>query len=59
MGSKGIVDHYNLSKKIKVFWLPDGNHDLTPRKKSGISEAENLKGALAEIIHFVKISSNK
>lgn len=59
MGSKETVGQYNLSKRIKIFWLPDGNHDLTPRKKSGISEGENLKDALSEIMHFMNIPSNK
>lgn len=54
MGDIQTVKRFLLSEKIKIEWLPDGNHDLTPRKKSGISERDNKLKALSSILNFVK-----
>lgn len=51
-GTKDEVPGYGLSKKIRVHWLPDGDHSLKPRKASGRTEAENLAEAVAEIVAF-------
>jgi len=57
MGAREIVESYNLSEEIKIIWLGDGNHDLKPRKKSGITEQENFQRALNEISSAINISS--
>lgn len=51
-GTKDEVPGYQLSKAIRVFWLPDGDHGLKPRKKSGLTETENIAAAVAEITTF-------
>ena len=51
-GNKDEVPGYQLSRAIRVFWLPDGDHGLKPRKKSGLTEAENIAAAVAEITTF-------
>ncbi len=51
-GTKDEVPGYHLSQAIRVFWLPDGDHGLKPRKKSGLTEAENIAAAASEIAAF-------
>ena len=52
-GTKEDVAAYNLSKKIKLHWAPDGDHGLKPRKKSGHTENENLDAAVSAIASFI------
>lgn len=52
-GSRAEVDGYPLSDSIQVVWLPDGDHSLKPRKKSGRTEDQNLDEACDEISRFV------
>ena len=43
-GTPDEVATYTLSKAIDILWLPDGDHDLRPRKGiSGFSMADHLK----------------
>lgn len=43
-GTRTEVETYTLSKAIRILWLEDGDHDLTPRKKiSGFSVADHLQ----------------
>jgi predicted alpha/beta-hydrolase family hydrolase len=53
-GCEEEVAGYALSPSIELLWLPDGDHDLAPRKSvSGFSRADHLrtmaKGAAAWI----------
>ncbi|MDK4735975.1 alpha/beta family hydrolase [Rhizobium sp. CNPSo 3490] len=42
-GTKDEVPGYDLSDRIEILWLEDGDHDLRPRKKiSGFSAADHL-----------------
>jgi predicted alpha/beta-hydrolase family hydrolase len=45
MGTREEVAGYALSPSIDIFWAPDGDHDLKPRKASGHSFADNLAAA--------------
>ena len=54
MGTKEEVGTYPLSKKIKMNYLLDGNHDLKPRVKSGKTLEDNLEEAVDEMIKFVE-----
>jgi hypothetical protein len=45
-GSRDDVAGYELSKRIRVEWIPDGEHSLKPRASSGVTEAENLDRAV-------------
>lgn len=43
-GTPAEVAGYNLSDRIEVLWLEDGDHDLRPRKSvSGYSAADHLQ----------------
>ncbi|MBX5042057.1 alpha/beta hydrolase [Rhizobium lentis] len=42
-GTREEVPGYDLSDRIEILWLEDGDHDLKPRKKiSGFSSADHL-----------------
>jgi uncharacterized protein len=52
-GRRDEVEGYKLSKAIEVRFLPDGDHDLKPRKKSGRTREEIWSDAVARIVRFV------
>ncbi|MGO7668431.1 alpha/beta family hydrolase [Rhizobium ruizarguesonis] len=42
-GTRDEVPGYDLSNRIEILWLEDGDHDLKPRKSiSGFSSADHL-----------------
>lgn len=51
-GGTAEVAGYSLSERIAITWLPDGDHDLKPRKKSGHTHAENMEQAIGAIAAF-------
>lgn len=53
LGSVEDVKGYRLSSSIRLEWLPDGDHDLVPRKRSGYTRAENWDTVAAAIIRFI------
>lgn len=54
MGNSEEVNQYNLAKNVKIHWLEDGNHDLKPRKSSGLTQEEHINSA----IQFIRESLN-
>jgi len=52
-GRREEVGGYSLSKSITVDFLPDGDHDLKPRKKSGLTREENWQDAVARMVRFI------
>jgi uncharacterized protein len=46
------IAKYNLSSKIRVEWIPDGDHSFKPRARSGHTEADNLRAAIAAAAAF-------
>lgn len=52
-GTREEVAQYQLSPKIDLHWIPDGDHGLIPRKRSGLTEQDNLANAAAAIADFV------
>ena len=53
-GGVSEVDGYELSSSIELAWMPDGNHSLVPRVRSGFTAAQNLDEATARIAAFVQ-----
>jgi uncharacterized protein len=53
MGDREAVSDLKLSRKIRVHWAEDGDHDLKPRKAAGLTHAQNLRGALDAAAHFL------
>lgn len=54
MGNRAEVAGYALSPAIELVWLPDGDHSFVPRKRSGISEADNVATAVAAVAAFIE-----
>ncbi len=53
MGSKEEIADYVLSPSIHIDYLPDGDHSLKPRVKSGHTLDENLSAAGTAIARFI------
>ena len=45
---------YRLSDRIRMHWIPDGDHSFKPRKASGLDQATNLRSAIAAIVNFIE-----
>ena len=54
LGNRAEVVSYPLSKSIRLHWCPDGDHDLTPRKRSGHSQEDNWRHAMDAIAGFLQ-----
>ncbi len=53
-GTRAEVATYKLPSSIRFLWLTDGEHSFKPRKKSGVTEEQNLQAAIEEINSFVQ-----
>ncbi len=53
-GNRDEVKSYKLPRRVKLHWLPDGDHSLKPRKSSGYTEEDNWNAAVAAIAEFVE-----
>ncbi len=53
LGSREEVEGYALSESVQLRWLPDGDHDLKPRRASGHTRAEHLRTAVQEAADFI------
>ncbi|RED49699.1 alpha/beta family hydrolase [Aestuariispira insulae] len=54
-GGRDAVEAMNLPQDVILRWLPDGDHGLKPRKKSGHTEDGNLSQAVLEICAFMGV----
>lgn len=52
-GNRDEVGSYALSPAIRIAWMPDGDHSLKPRARSGSTERENLQKAIDEGAAFI------
>lgn len=53
-GKQPEVEGYALSDKVKVHFMPDGDHSLKPRKASGFTQAAHIVAAAAQIRLFIQ-----
>ncbi|CAM3674329.1 alpha/beta family hydrolase [Parendozoicomonas haliclonae] len=53
MGDFETVMEYKLAPSIQIQWLPDGNHDLKPRKASGFDYEHHLNTTTRAIKNFI------
>ena len=51
-GTPEEVAGYDLSPRIRLAWIEDGDHDLKPRKASGRTKEQNWQAALAAVAAF-------
>lgn len=54
MGTKEDCLSYPLSKKIKFYWLEDGDHSWKPRKSSGLTLEQHIHSAADAIDKFMR-----
>jgi predicted alpha/beta-hydrolase family hydrolase len=52
-GSSDDVAGYRLSPQIRIEWIPDGDHSLKPRAKSGTTERQNILHAIDAAAAFM------
>jgi predicted alpha/beta-hydrolase family hydrolase len=52
-GTAAEVPGFGLPPAITFHWCPDGNHDLAPRKASGLTKEQNWDEAIAAIAAFI------
>ncbi|MEA2417036.1 MAG: uncharacterized protein QOI58_3693 [Thermoanaerobaculia bacterium] len=52
-GTRDDVAGYHLSPQIRIEWIPNGDHSLKPRAKSGTTERENLLHAIDAAAKFM------
>lgn len=52
-GTVEDVSGYDLSPRIRVHWIEDGDHSFKPRASSGRTDAENIAEAIAAVREFV------
>ena len=52
-GTPEEIEGYDLSPRVSVEYLEDGDHSFKPRKRSGRTEEQNLEEAIAAIDRFV------
>jgi uncharacterized protein len=53
-GTRDEVATYQLSKKIRVHWLEDGDHDFRPAKGSAATAKGNQRSAADAIAEWIK-----
>jgi predicted alpha/beta-hydrolase family hydrolase len=54
LGSRKEVAAYALSSAIRLHWVEDGDHNLTPRKRSGRSRSETWAEGIDAIDRFLE-----
>lgn len=52
-GTRDEVSGYALPAAIQLEWLADGNHDLAPRKRSGLTQHDNIVRAARACREFM------
>ncbi|ABM00633.1 alpha/beta fold hydrolase [Shewanella amazonensis] len=52
-GTRAQVAAWNVPSAVKFCWIADGDHSLTPRKSSGLTEADNLIAAASACLEFM------
>ncbi len=53
-GTRDEIARYPLSKKIRILFLPDGDHSFKPRAGSGRTEKQNVDEAIAAASAFLR-----
>ncbi len=53
-GKQSEVENYDLGKRLSVHWIDDGDHDLKPRKSSGLSVDDAWNNAVGAVDGFLK-----
>ena len=59
MGGREEIDNYVLSDQIQIRWIADGDHSLSPRKRSGFTVKQNLDQAIRCVDVFMNDVCNR
>jgi predicted alpha/beta-hydrolase family hydrolase len=54
-GTREEVAGYKLAKKVRVHWLPDGDHSFKPRKSSGRTQEQNWAEGIEAVTNFMPV----
>jgi predicted alpha/beta-hydrolase family hydrolase len=57
LGSKEEIEAYKMSGLCHTIFLPDGDHSLKPRVKSGYTQQQHIETAVSTIVQFIKEES--
>jgi len=52
-GTEPEVSAMELTHNVQLNWLPDGDHSLVPRKKSGFTQEQNWISASENAVNFI------
>ncbi|NQY87796.1 MAG: hypothetical protein HRT51_08635 [Colwellia sp.] len=59
LGSQVEIEQYDVSPLCQTIFLPDGDHSLKPRVKSGYTHQQHIETAVNALVKFIqKESSN-
>jgi len=53
MGNRESLKAVSLDDKVQLSWLPDGDHSFVPRKRSGVSFAQNMSTTTQASMDFI------
>ena len=54
LGSEIEIEQYEISSLCQITFLPDGDHSLKPRVKSGYTHQQHIETAVDAIIKFIE-----
>jgi predicted alpha/beta-hydrolase family hydrolase len=57
LGSQIEIEQYEVSPLCQTIFLPDGDHSLKPRVKSGHTHQQHIETAVSAIVKFIKEES--
>jgi hypothetical protein len=57
LGNKDEIANYDISTLCQVLFLPDGDHNLKPRVKSGFTPQQHIETTIQAIVRFIDANS--
>jgi uncharacterized protein len=54
LGSRAEAEVYELSPRVRIAWLEEGDHSFKPPKRSGRTLEQNMAEAISLLIDFVQ-----
>ena len=57
LGSKTEIEQYEVSPLCHTIFLPDGDHSLKPRVKSGYTHQQHIETAVNALVKFIQEES--
>lgn len=54
-GVRAEVEEYRLSRRVRIYWIEDGDHSWKPSARSGRSEADNFAEGMQAVRAFLNL----